>query len=225
MHYARISERNYLLMESPVDSRWQRFGQWYAAQIRDAGITQKEAAERAGIHEVQMSRIVTGASGTKRETIPLLAKAVGIDAAEAYERAGYSDVSDGPDPDTQRKMIAFGNRLSEALYTVRKQQKDLAVALGVSETIVGKWISGDKSPMFGKIDDIARFVDCQVGWLYGDDHARGPGEDTVFTALGVEDDSRLSSRLQLIETKIDQLMDFSSGGRLNHRMMAMANAL
>jgi len=154
-----------------------------------------------------------------------VARALGVEEQDALRAAGLDStgVIDTVDSDTRDKMVAFGRRLSDALYAARKQQKDLAAALGVSETIVSKWIAGEKSPMFGKIDEIARFVDCQVGWLYGDDNARGPGHDTIATSRSHQDPliKLFLSEVEKINRRMD-LLDPSSGGRLNRQLATSA---
>lgn len=156
-------------------NRWKRFGQWVGEQVRLTGKTQKEVAVFAGITEVQLSRIVNGNSGTKRETIPGLAEALGVDVDEAYERAGYSpDMNEGPEAEERRRV--FGSRLDLALKMAAKSQREFAQTVGVSESIVTQWISGRKSPGFARVWEIASVLDCSTDWLYGDDTARAPAE-------------------------------------------------
>jgi transcriptional regulator with XRE-family HTH domain len=71
-------------------AHWEQFGAWVRKMRREADLTQKQVADQAGIHEVHVARIEKGESGTKRETVLLLAKALGVDKGEALQRAGFS---------------------------------------------------------------------------------------------------------------------------------------
>lgn len=51
---------------------WERFGSWLRRQRHLADMTQKQLADKAGIHEVQLARIEKGESGTKRDTVAAL---------------------------------------------------------------------------------------------------------------------------------------------------------
>lgn len=73
---------------------WENFGAWVRQTRRMADLTQKRVAEKAGIHEVQVARIEKGESGTKRETVIALAKALGTDEAIALNKAGYALVEE-----------------------------------------------------------------------------------------------------------------------------------
>jgi transcriptional regulator with XRE-family HTH domain len=73
-------------------SHWEQFGAWLRKLRRDAELTQKQVAEGAGIHEVQLARIEKGESGTKRETVIALAKALNVDESTALNHAGYASV-------------------------------------------------------------------------------------------------------------------------------------
>jgi transcriptional regulator with XRE-family HTH domain len=74
-------------------THWQQFGAWIRKMRRDAELTQKQVADRSGIHEVQLARIEKGESGTKRDTVIALAKAIGIDEEIALNNAGYATVN------------------------------------------------------------------------------------------------------------------------------------
>jgi transcriptional regulator with XRE-family HTH domain len=72
-------------------------GAWLQGQREQANVSQMDAAKRAGIHVIQLSRIENGHSGVKRETLGNLVQAINglssgwqIDADEAFERFGYA---------------------------------------------------------------------------------------------------------------------------------------
>ena len=61
-----------------------------------AHLTQAVVAAKVGIHVVQLARIESGDSGTKRDTVIAIARAIGLRVNEALERAGFSS-GDRPD--------------------------------------------------------------------------------------------------------------------------------
>jgi len=73
-------------------SHWEEFGAWIRKMRRDAELTQKQVATKAEIHEVQLARIEKGESGTKRETVIAIAKAIGIDVSLTLNKAGFATV-------------------------------------------------------------------------------------------------------------------------------------
>lgn len=73
-------------------SHWEQFGSWIRKMRRDAELTQKDVSKKAGIHEVQIARIEKGESGTKRDTVIAIAKALGIDESVALNKAGFAQV-------------------------------------------------------------------------------------------------------------------------------------
>lgn len=84
-------------------THWENFGAWLRKMRRDKDLTQKEVAKRADIHEVQLARIEKGESGTKRETVIALSKAIGVDTLEMLKKAGFTL----PDDDTLAQYSEF----------------------------------------------------------------------------------------------------------------------
>jgi transcriptional regulator with XRE-family HTH domain len=74
------------------------FASWLKSHRRTLGINQTEAAKRAKMSRTQWARLELGECGTKRENVPLIAKAINADIAETYRRAGYAS----PIPDKLR---------------------------------------------------------------------------------------------------------------------------
>lgn len=69
---------------------WETFGSWLRKMRRAADLSQAEVARRAHISENQVARIEKGESGTRRETVIALARAIGINLADALKQAGYA---------------------------------------------------------------------------------------------------------------------------------------
>lgn len=85
------------MVERPSDRLWLEFGQWLRSKRELARLKQDEAASRAGIDRQQWYRIETGRSGSRRDTVIALAKAVDADVAEALTRAGFA-ATEPPSP-------------------------------------------------------------------------------------------------------------------------------
>lgn len=73
---------------------WQVFGPWLRSQRERAGKPRKQVAAAIGIHAVQLARIESGESGTKRETLDALIAELSLDAKEAYIKAGFMPAED-----------------------------------------------------------------------------------------------------------------------------------
>lgn len=72
-----------------------RFGAAVRARRRDLGLSQADLAEAARLHEVQISRVETGAANVSMATIAALAVALETDA-HALFAAGESDPEEPP---------------------------------------------------------------------------------------------------------------------------------
>lgn len=66
------------------------FGAWLREKLDTSGLKYNVVAEAAGIDPVQLSRILSGESGTKPAVVIALAERIGIDPGEALEWAGFS---------------------------------------------------------------------------------------------------------------------------------------
>lgn len=88
-------------MAASSERQWKRFGSWLKQERERAGKSQKELARLAGIHPVQISRIETGESGTKIETLDALIVALKLDKEKAYKTAGFIPeiISESPTSD------------------------------------------------------------------------------------------------------------------------------
>src|SRR5436190_429056 len=92
------------------ERRW-RFGV-YVAYMRDvAGLTQVEAARRAGLTRVQWNRIENGHDLPKKENLGAIADAIHVDVGSLYRRANYAL------PDDLR------------IYDMKRANRDVEVAL------------------------------------------------------------------------------------------------
>lgn len=64
-------------------------GNWLKLHREKLELTQVEAARKARISRTQWARIESGESGTRRNLIPRLAKAVQANLQETYRKAGF----------------------------------------------------------------------------------------------------------------------------------------
>lgn len=69
-------------------SIWKEFGPWLRRQREMSGKQRKWVADEIGIHPVQLARIETGESGTRKDTLDALIACLGLNAEETYIRAG-----------------------------------------------------------------------------------------------------------------------------------------
>jgi len=98
-----------------------RFGEWLYEHRVALKINQAEAGRRAGMSRTQWIRLEHGESGTKRENIPAIAKAIKADLHETYRKAGYAP------PASERKPIPdFIARFYDLPQSV---QDDLAIQI------------------------------------------------------------------------------------------------
>ena len=98
-----------------------RFGEWLREHRVVLGINQAEAGKRAGMSRTQWIRLEHGESGTKRENIPAIAKAIKADLHETYRRAGYA-----PPASRHKPIPDFIARFYDLPQSV---QDDLAVQI------------------------------------------------------------------------------------------------
>jgi len=71
------------------DRRRGGLSEWLLEHRKRLGLTQTEAGELAGMSRTQWTRLELGESGTRRENVPKIAKAINADLAETYKRAGF----------------------------------------------------------------------------------------------------------------------------------------
>lgn len=103
-----------MVEETELERQRREFGLWIRSLRVLAGYEQDQAADRAGLSRVQWSRIETGATGTKRETLDRIARAIHADPSEAYRRAGYQ-------PPQQSESSGQGKRTTHVIASYRGQ--------------------------------------------------------------------------------------------------------
>jgi transcriptional regulator with XRE-family HTH domain len=84
-----ISMRAKVKYTTRVEKQRREFGQWLRSHREQLGLNQAEAGRRAGMSRTQWTRLENGESGTRRENIPEIAKAIKADLHETYRRAGF----------------------------------------------------------------------------------------------------------------------------------------
>jgi transcriptional regulator with XRE-family HTH domain len=71
-------------------SEQEQFGAWLKAERERLRMTRAHVSGQAGISEQQLWRIETGETGSKRETLRAIARAMRLDEGDVLERAGFS---------------------------------------------------------------------------------------------------------------------------------------
>lgn len=72
-----------------IEKQRRKFGEWLREHRERLGLNQAQAGRRAGMSRTQWTRLENGESGTRRENIPEIAKAVKANLHETYRRAGF----------------------------------------------------------------------------------------------------------------------------------------
>lgn len=80
-------------MDEAQEAHWKRFGAYLRDAMAEQGLTATECAKRSGMTLTQWSRLLNGASGTRRTTIAQLVRALGWTnpdrIEDLYRRAGF----------------------------------------------------------------------------------------------------------------------------------------
>src|SRR5215213_577955 len=108
------------------------FGLWLQKKRKSRGISQKFVAAKANLTVTQLSRIENGRSGTRRDTVILLAGIIGIDETEALSKYAPESVQRLPE---ELENISFDEFDKEELreiahfinFKLAQKQKDAAV--------------------------------------------------------------------------------------------------
>lgn len=106
-----------------TEEQRKEFGNWLREHRVVLGINQAEAGKRAGISRTQWIRLERGESGTRRENIPGIAKAIKADLHETYRKAGYSP------PAVARSAQRTPDFISRFYDLPQSVQDDLAVQI------------------------------------------------------------------------------------------------
>lgn len=119
-------------VEETEKTVWQEFGPWLRRQREIAGKTRKQVAAAIDIHLVQLARIETGESGTRKETLDALIAELGLNAKEAYIKAGFwppDEIKAEATSDTRAAEAARAAELIENFLTLplEKQTQLLAI--------------------------------------------------------------------------------------------------
>lgn len=105
------------------ENKNKEFGLWLREQRLSLGINQTEAGRRAGMSRTHWTRLELGESGTRRENIPKIAKAVKASLQETYRRAGYSS------PEIEWALPEFLERFNALPQNVREDVAVIVEAL------------------------------------------------------------------------------------------------
>jgi transcriptional regulator with XRE-family HTH domain len=92
-----------------ITEQRRNFGQYIKLKREERGFSQEGAANKAEMDRQQWYRIENGKSGTKRETVIKMAKAIDADVDEALTLAGYAPTT-GPN-----EVTVIANRLANGV--------------------------------------------------------------------------------------------------------------
>lgn len=118
--------------------QWQEFGVWLREQRERAGLSKRAAGRLAEITDATWRSYEMGGReihgqwvepGPRNEVLHRMARAVAVDAAEMFKRAGRSyDSTSGPPPED--RLLQAEALLSEAIETARGALETLRRAQG-----------------------------------------------------------------------------------------------
>lgn len=103
-----------------TEKQQKEFGQYLRKHRQAVGINQAEAGRLAGMSRTQWTRLELGESGTRRENIPQIAKAIKADLHETYRKAGYSPPSE---------ELYMPVMIEDFNYLPKNVQEDVAVII------------------------------------------------------------------------------------------------
>lgn len=111
--YCNVATKNVTSTHPMNDSETARrdFGLYIKGARDAAGLSQEGAAVKAGLTRQQWNRLENGQSGTKRETVLMIAAAFDLDESIALNKAGFA-------PTGTRKKVTNIAELLEALEDV-----------------------------------------------------------------------------------------------------------
>lgn len=81
-------------VEESIEQQRRVFGRWLRGYRVDMNLDQIQAAHLARISRVQYARIESGATGTTRETVESLARALRAPMSQALRLAGFASPDD-----------------------------------------------------------------------------------------------------------------------------------
>jgi len=120
-----------MTIPSDASSRKQ-LGKWIRDHRRVLGLSQADAAQRAGFSRTQWMRLERGEAETKRTRIEAIAKAIEADLAETYRLAGF-DSNVGLSQD-RRQLMSYYDALPPIcrydMLTLAQQLYENHVVLG-----------------------------------------------------------------------------------------------
>ena len=94
------------------------FGRWLKEKREETHFSQGGAAQRAGIDRQQWYRIENGLSGTKRDTVIAIARALSLPADEALARSGFASTQ----AETEEGLFSGIDKLTPERQKLAKKQ-------------------------------------------------------------------------------------------------------
>lgn len=114
------------------------FGLWLQKKRKTSGMSQRFVAAKAGLTVTQLSRIENGRSGTRRDTVILLAGIIGVDETEALGKYAPESVKRLPEELENIPFSEFNKQeLKEiADFIIFKLSQNRAAQQGETDKII-----------------------------------------------------------------------------------------
>lgn len=182
-------------------------GEWLRRRRTALGLSQEQAAERAGLTRVMWAKLEGGASGTRRQNIPRIADALQSDPDEVYQVFGYAPP--GLLPETAREVADYadeiGRRIRRQRAVLGMTQEEVAGQLGIPRGTYSTYEVG-RVPLPPHLTaPLARILQLPPGYLVGEDIAEANYYSAAQAAGGawVADPAALLAQM---DAKLDRLL-------------------
>lgn len=106
----------------------------------------------------------------------------GDDLAQYYEEG----LDDGPPGALDDDAVQIGARLRDAREAAGLSTRELADHLGVKESTVGKWESGERSPRGQRVSKLAGILGVSLSWILVGRGVEPTGNDHDLVQLRAE---------------------------------------
>ncbi len=147
------------------------FGLWVLRKREALGMDRAEAAKLAGITRQQWGNIERGDTGTKRETVKKIARALGEDEGEALRAAGFGVTA--TDPEVERLANALVERLGGDMSA--EERELLSLFRATHEALKPAVLESARNLRYVDVAQLVRQFQDSLRWINPADPSLPPG--------------------------------------------------
>lgn len=146
--------------------------------LKEKGIPQAAIAKKLGVSPSQFVNMLSGRRVLSEDTIKVIADIIGVDIAEltGCKCIESEKVLNGGEVTMAagvkiNDLVGFKNKIREWLSTRGMKTRDLSGLLGFDERDIRitRWFHGSENPTMSDLERICGIMDCEIGWLTGND--------------------------------------------------------